>query len=393
MEKREVCWLITTKCNQSCKYCHSFLNIKDLPYDENKKILIKLIKAGVNYITWSGGEALLYPNLIELLKIAKQYGIKNKLITNGAIIGKEKKMQETLKYLDTITLSIDTTNNIINEQMGRGAEHFKEIKNVLNILKGKQIKININTVITKMNKDHLEELGDFLNNNKKINEWRIFKFAPLREVAKNNQKLFDITEKEFEIAKEKVKQYKNIRNIKYRDNNDMESKYNLITADGNIIRTINREDVVLGNLLKMNLNEILSIISDNTNRDYSKDKIKVLIYHNDTNILNRITKAIKNLNNTEIVATANNVNDTFNDIIRLQPDMVFSKFNIEIIKCAEESLYQNMPVFNFIDEKIEDKELKKAIEIGGNKINSIIDEPFERKIEDILNDYKNYLYK
>ena len=37
MEKEEVCWLITTKCNQKCKYCHSFLNIADLTYEENKE--------------------------------------------------------------------------------------------------------------------------------------------------------------------------------------------------------------------------------------------------------------------------------------------------------------------------------------------------------------------
>ena len=43
MEKEEVCWLITTKCNQKCKYCHSFLNIADLTYEENKEILMKLI--------------------------------------------------------------------------------------------------------------------------------------------------------------------------------------------------------------------------------------------------------------------------------------------------------------------------------------------------------------
>ena len=38
MEK-EICWNITARCNQNCKYCHRFLNIMDLTYDENLKIL------------------------------------------------------------------------------------------------------------------------------------------------------------------------------------------------------------------------------------------------------------------------------------------------------------------------------------------------------------------
>lgn len=27
MQRKEVCWNITTKCNQNCRYCHRFLAI------------------------------------------------------------------------------------------------------------------------------------------------------------------------------------------------------------------------------------------------------------------------------------------------------------------------------------------------------------------------------
>ena len=82
MQNTEVCWNITTKCNQNCRYCHRFLNYDDLSYEKNKKILMKMIEDGIKEITWTGGEALLYPRIIELLRIAKEHGIKSKLITN-----------------------------------------------------------------------------------------------------------------------------------------------------------------------------------------------------------------------------------------------------------------------------------------------------------------------
>ena len=40
---KEICWNITALCNQSCKYCHRFLNLKNLSYEENLKILYNLI--------------------------------------------------------------------------------------------------------------------------------------------------------------------------------------------------------------------------------------------------------------------------------------------------------------------------------------------------------------
>lgn len=53
MQKLRVCWNITTKCNESCKYCHRFLGINELSYEENKRILNNLIKDGITDITWT----------------------------------------------------------------------------------------------------------------------------------------------------------------------------------------------------------------------------------------------------------------------------------------------------------------------------------------------------
>ena len=394
MKKREVCWLITTRCNQKCAYCHGFRNIPELSFEENKEVLMKLIRAGVNYITFSGGEALLYPNIVDLLKIARQYGVKSKLITNGSLIANNEKMREVLDYLDTITLSLDTINDDINEQMGRGRNHFTEIKEVLDILKDKDIRIKINTVVTKLNINYIEELGEFLNSNYKINEWRIFRFAPLRELAKENQEKFEITDEQFKSTKEIFqKNYKNIGKVNYRDNDDMESKYNLVTANGNIVRTINKKDVVIGNALRQGVDEIVKIMNEDFDRDYLKDKIKVLVSYDDKNVLNRFVNAINNLEYAEVVATASNSLDTYNRIMELRPDMIFSKFDLDVIKKAEEKLEQNAPVFNFIESNIDDKNLQQAFKVSGNKINALVREPFEERVENILKDYKEYIYK
>lgn len=245
--KNEICWNITTRCNQACKYCHRFLKLDDLTYEENEKILENLIEDGIKNITWTGGEALLFPNLIELLKKAKKNGINNKMITNGILLLK-KENEEILDYLDELTLSLDSINNEINKELGRGINHFSNIKEVLDIAKSKNIKININTVISKVNIEQSLELGKFLNKYN-INIWRIFKFMPLRETAEKNRKIFEITSSEFNSNKNIFKNFTNINDIQYREEKDMENKYTLLVANGDIIKTENGIDVKKGNAL------------------------------------------------------------------------------------------------------------------------------------------------
>ena len=246
MQKKEICWNITTKCNQNCKYCHRFLGIHDLCYEENEKILNNLIKDGITDITWTGGEALLYPNLISLLKKAKENGIKNKLITNGMLLAQNDDIKEICNYLDSLTLSIDSIDNEVNAELGRGMNHYYNIKTILEYVKDKKLKLNINTVVSKKNINQLEDLGKFLNEYK-INSWRVFQFMPLRETAEKNKEQFEISDAEFESKKEVFQKFENIGRVDYRQEKDMENKYVLLVANGDKVKTENGKEVKKGN--------------------------------------------------------------------------------------------------------------------------------------------------
>lgn len=248
MEK-EICWNITARCNQACKYCHRFLNIKDLKYEDNLKILNNLISSGITSITWTGGEALLLDGVDELMKISYENGVKNKLITNGKLLTNER-IDKIYKYLDSITLSIDSIDDDINDSLGRGKFHFEEIKNILDYILEKKydIKIRINSVVCKNNLSSFDKLCDFFNKYN-IFSWRIFKFMPLREVAVINKNSFEVTTTEFKMIVDYVKKHSNIENIDTRVEDDMEKKYILILADGSIVVTENGNDKKVGNAL------------------------------------------------------------------------------------------------------------------------------------------------
>lgn len=256
MEK-EICWNITARCNQNCKYCHRFLNIMDLTYEENIEILNNLENSGVTSITWTGGEALLLNGIDELLKISHEKGIKNKIITNGKLLTKER-IDKIYKYLDSITLSIDSIDDDINYSLGRGKNHFEEIKEILDYIKEKDydVKMRINSVVCKNNVNNFEDLTNFLNNYN-IYSWRIFKFMPLREKAVINKESFDIPLSIYDKVVSYIKTNSNIENIDTRIEEDMEKKYVLILANGDIVMTNKGKDEKVGNALKDSLKNFI----------------------------------------------------------------------------------------------------------------------------------------
>ena len=390
MQKKRVCWNITTKCNQNCKYCHRFLGINDLTYEENKKILNNLIKDGVNNITWTGGEALLYPNLKELLKISQENGIKNKLITNGMVLAQNENMREILDYLDSLTLSLDTINDDTNEELGRGRNHFEEVKTILDYVKGKSLKVNINTVVSKKNINEMEQLGEFLNNYN-ISKWKFFKFMPLRETAEKNKDEFAITDAEFEQTKNVFRHFGNIGETDFRQEKDMEDKYTLLIANGDIIKTEHGVDVKKGNALYQNPVEFMYELEENRMK-----KIKILIAHNNEEIRNKIADKIKGLDYVELVGTTADGKETYNKIIESKPEVVFAKMNLdnmdsmEIMRKSKESLKDNVPIFNIItSDNVSDEYMQTAYNLMGRNLNTFVSEPINNiEIDNIMKGYK-----
>ena len=388
MQKKRVCWNITTKCNQNCKYCHRFLGINDLTYEENKEILNNLIKDGVNNITWTGGEALLYPNLKELLKIARENGIKNKLITNGLVLAQNQGTREILDYLDSLTL--DTINDDTNEELGRGRNHFEDVKIILDYVKDKNLKVNINTVVSKKNINEMEQLGEFLNNYN-ISKWKFFKFMPLRETAEKNKNEFEITDAEFEQTKNVFRHFGNIGETDFRQEKDMEDKYTLLIANGDIIKTEHGVDVKKGNALYQNPVEFMYELEDNR-----MEKIKILIAHNNEEIRNKIADKINKLDYVELVGTTSEGRETYNKIIESKPEVVFAKMNldnmdsIEIMEKSKENLKDNVPIFNIItNSKVSDEYMKNAYDIMGRNLNTFLSEPINNmEIDNIMQCYK-----
>ena len=391
MIKKKVCWKITTKCNQGCKYCFGFNNIPNLSFEENERVLNHLIASGINHITWTGGEAVLYPRVNELMRESKERGLYNKLVTNGIYLSKNDNeyVEDILNTLDEINLSIDSIENDINLALGKENNHLDIIKNLLEKTKNKNIKVRINTVVSRLNVDKLDELGEFLNNYQ-IEKWKFLKFMPIRERAEKNEKLFEIEEKELENSVKRLRKFENIKTVEYKKQSEFEKSI-VIVPNADIIQTQNGKDHYFGNALKEEIIDFDQI--------YSNRKIRTLIAHNDINVTNRIVDAIKKLDFVDVVGTAKDGTETYHKIVDLKPEMIFTKYamdnmnGLDLVKSSKEKLKNNIPVFNMIiDNKVQENEIDEMYDIIGRKLNSVISssDNISNSVVDIINQYNDY---
>ena len=81
--------IITSNCNGNCIFCgvehKSEFFEPEKKLDKIKKIIDVLYDKGILRINFFGGEPLVYPEIIEAVKYAKEKGLYITLISNGMI--------------------------------------------------------------------------------------------------------------------------------------------------------------------------------------------------------------------------------------------------------------------------------------------------------------------
>lgn len=134
---------LTDKCNLDCSYCTEYDNSKPHPTLEDLKLWIRKIRdLGTMRIALVGGEPLLHPNVVEIVRYCRELGFATSLTTNGFLLTRKllKELEEA--GLQVMQISVDRmTPSPITKKS------FKTILPKLDYFKDSKISLHITGVI------------------------------------------------------------------------------------------------------------------------------------------------------------------------------------------------------------------------------------------------------
>ena len=237
-----VCYHLTSRCNQNCVYCFRFRDLNELSDEKKFLILQGLSDIGVENICWTGGEPMLTDSIIPILSFTRECNINNRLITNASLLNKEV-VTKLSSCLYDLNITLDSTNNEINQKLGRGTDHYNNVNGVISLANELGLKTCINTVVTSINKNCLVDLAHYLNT-KQISEWRLFRFNPLNGLALENTYLAVSDDEYKNILSEMSKLFKHI--VTKKDHSDF-NRINILPNGEVLYSSYGNHDILLGN--------------------------------------------------------------------------------------------------------------------------------------------------
>jgi cyclic pyranopterin phosphate synthase len=173
MKTREIRFLLTNLCNFKCVHCHregviGNRNIVVTPSDITYIFDTAKSTFGWKTITLSGGEPLLFPEIIETCKLLYEKDAKITLVTNGSLL-REKNCVGM--YIDRLNISLNTSiPDIYSRINGCSYDLYKLIDNIYFMrCKYKDLNIRLNCTIINGFNDLYEDIVGIIKLAKEVN--------------------------------------------------------------------------------------------------------------------------------------------------------------------------------------------------------------------------------
>lgn len=256
-----LCWEITSRCNDRCAFCYRPAVSHELSLGQAEAVLDRLVRGGIRKITWTGGEALLYPHTERLIRRAREAGVITSLITNCILLTSER-ARCLATHLDWITFSLDGPDPQTQAAMTRNSRHFERITGWLDRFQNEfpQVHRKINTVAAAPNVHAIPDMARLMERFG-ISRWKIFRFFPVRGCALENCDRFNLDDDDMRGLSGRMDTVRNAIpgcRVDVENVTEMNDAYLSLLPDGTLRVSHDNRDTVLGSLLTDGLTDLLA---------------------------------------------------------------------------------------------------------------------------------------
>ena len=161
---RMIAWEITRSCNLFCAHCRSSSTAgayrDELSTEECFRLIEGILEVGKPVLILTGGEPLLRQDLFQVAGYAVRKGLRVVMGTNGTLITDEiaAKLKET--PIARVAISIDFPAPELQDKFRGKPGAFEAAVAGISRLRRAGVEVQINSTITKLNMNYLNELLD-----------------------------------------------------------------------------------------------------------------------------------------------------------------------------------------------------------------------------------------
>lgn len=160
----QVVWDVTYACNLHCKHCYATAGKPwndELTTEEAKRAIDIFDRAGVTIIAFSGGEPLVRPDIMELVRYAADKGIYVAMATNGTLITKKKAKEMKDAGVQFVQISLDGIDAETHDEFrGVKGAFDKTVQGIKNSV-AEGFFVEISTTVTRYNYKQLPDIIQF----------------------------------------------------------------------------------------------------------------------------------------------------------------------------------------------------------------------------------------
>lgn len=242
-----------------CKFCYATfddMHVQMLHEADAKDVIVKLKNAGLQKLTFAGGEPLLYKHLKSVIKFSKSIGLVTSIITNGSLLT-DAWLKEMYPWLNWIGVSVDSIDVDTQYKIGRYANAEVSYCSLINRIQHYGYRLKINTVVNRYNWQ--EDLNYFLNF-AKPERWKVFQTL---KVEGQNDKQFDEIKCSDVQFHSFIQKHKEQSSLVPEDNAAMTGSYLLIDPQGRLFENSAGKHTYSSQLQHNDIDKCLSEINLN----------------------------------------------------------------------------------------------------------------------------------